>query len=148
MSPLSIAQFLEPANSPQFDVIIFDEASQVRPEDALGALLRGQQVCVMGDTKQLPPTSFFDHLVEMDEDEDADDMDEDAEGDEGAEDGELEIIGVVRSLTNTGLVLEDGTRLVVNSDTEFEVTISVGMRVEIEAERTNGVLIATEVDIP
>ena len=69
MSPLSIAQFLEPANSPQFDVIVFDEASQVRPEDALGALLRGKQVCVMGDTKQLPPTSFFDHLVEMDDEE-------------------------------------------------------------------------------
>jgi len=70
MSPLSIAQFLGP-RSARFDVIIFDEASQVRPQDALGALLRGRQLVVMGDTKQLPPTSFFDHLVEdMDEDED------------------------------------------------------------------------------
>ncbi len=68
MSPLSIAQFLDPKTA-QFDVIIFDEASQVRPEDALGALLRGRQVVVMGDTKQLPPTSFFDHLIEDTEDE-------------------------------------------------------------------------------
>lgn len=70
MSPLSIAQFLDPRCT-RFDVIIFDEASQVRPQDALGALLRGRQLVVMGDTKQLPPTSFFDHLVEdTDEDED------------------------------------------------------------------------------
>ena len=57
MSPLSVAQFLDP-KSIQFDVIIFDEASQVKPEDALGAFLRGKQLVVMGDTKQLPPTSF------------------------------------------------------------------------------------------
>jgi len=67
MSPLSIAQFLDPRTA-RFDVIIFDEASQVRPEDALGALIRGNQVVVMGDTRQLPPTSFFDHITEADED--------------------------------------------------------------------------------
>ena len=72
MSPLSIAQFLDPKIT-QFDVVIFDEASQVRPEDALGALLRGKQAVIMGDTKQLPPTSFFDHFAEdLEEDEDAD----------------------------------------------------------------------------
>ena len=69
MSPLSIAQFLDPKTA-QFDVIIFDEASQVKPEDALGALLRGRQVVVMGDTRQLPPTSFFDHILNAEEDED------------------------------------------------------------------------------
>lgn len=70
MSPVSIAQFLDP-RSIHFDVIIFDEASQVRPEDALGALLRGSQLVVMGDTRQLPPTSFFDHIVdEIEEDPD------------------------------------------------------------------------------
>lgn len=68
MSPLSIAQFLDPRTA-RFDVIIFDEASQVRPEDALGALLRGGQVVVMGDTRQLPPTSFFDHIVDDEEPE-------------------------------------------------------------------------------
>lgn len=62
MSPLSIAQYLDP-RSTRFDVIIFDEASQVRPEDAVGALLRGKQVVVMGDSKQLPPTEFFDTVL-------------------------------------------------------------------------------------
>ena len=62
MSPLSIAQFLEPL-SMKFDVVLFDEASQVRPEDALGSLLRGTQVVVMGDSRQLPPTAFFDSVV-------------------------------------------------------------------------------------
>ena len=63
MSPLSIAQFLDPRNT-KFDVIIFDEASQVRPQDALGAILRGNQLAVVGDTRQLPPTSFFDHILQ------------------------------------------------------------------------------------
>ncbi|MDV0444911.1 hypothetical protein MmiAt1_04580 [Methanimicrococcus sp. At1] len=66
MSSLSIAQYLEPQNT-SFDVVIFDEASQVRPEDALGALLRGRQVVVMGDSKQLPPTTFFENLLEADD---------------------------------------------------------------------------------
>lgn len=68
MSPLSIAQYLDP-RSTRFDVIIFDEASQVRPEDAVGALLRGKQVVVMGDSKQLPPTDFFDSVVDFPETE-------------------------------------------------------------------------------
>ncbi|WNY24936.1 DUF3320 domain-containing protein [Methanolapillus millepedarum] len=66
MSPLSIAQYLDPLTT-SFDVVIFDEASQVRPEDALGALLRGRQVVVMGDSKQLPPTTFFENLLEGDD---------------------------------------------------------------------------------
>lgn len=66
MSSLSIAQYLEPHHT-SFDVVIFDEASQVRPEDALGALLRGRQVVVMGDSKQLPPTTFFENLLESDD---------------------------------------------------------------------------------
>lgn len=68
MSPLSIAQYLDP-RSTRFDVIIFDEASQVRPEDAVGALLRGKQVVVMGDSKQLPPTDFFDTVIDSPESE-------------------------------------------------------------------------------
>ncbi len=66
MSPLSIGQYLDP-RSTHFDVIIFDEASQVKPEDAVGALLRGKQVVVMGDSKQLPPTDFFDGIFESPE---------------------------------------------------------------------------------
>jgi hypothetical protein len=69
MSPMSIANFLPPG-SIQFDLIIFDEASQVRPVDALGAIMRGKQLVVVGDTKQLPPTSFFDKLNTDIEDED------------------------------------------------------------------------------
>lgn len=68
MSPMSIANFLPP-NSIDFDLVIFDEASQVRPVDALGAILRGKQVVVVGDTKQMPPTSFFDKLNTDTEDE-------------------------------------------------------------------------------
>ncbi|HVT04157.1 MAG TPA: DUF3320 domain-containing protein, partial [Thermoanaerobaculia bacterium] len=73
MSPLSVAQFLD-AKAIRFDLIVFDEASQVKPEDALGALLRGSQLVVMGDTQQLPPTSFFDHLVEDEAGEESDDV--------------------------------------------------------------------------
>jgi len=68
MSPLSIAQFLDP-DTVRFDVIIFDEASQVRPEDALGTFIRGKQAVIMGDTRQLPPTAFFDHLIDDIEEE-------------------------------------------------------------------------------
>lgn len=68
MSPLSIANFLPPG-ALDFDLVIFDEASQVRPVEALGALLRGRQLVVVGDTKQLPPTSFFDTLSTDLEDE-------------------------------------------------------------------------------
>ncbi len=64
MSPLSVAQYLDPTNEElQFDVVIFDEASQVKPEDALGAFMRGKTAVVMGDTQQLPPTSFFDQMA-------------------------------------------------------------------------------------
>ena len=68
MSPLSVAQYLDP-RSVMFDIIIFDEASQVKPEDALGALMRGRQLVVMGDSRQLPPTTFFDQIGGADEEE-------------------------------------------------------------------------------
>ena len=69
MSPLSIANFL-PAGSIEFDIVIFDEASQVRPVEAFGAILRAKQLIVVGDKKQLPPTNFFESLIkETDEEE-------------------------------------------------------------------------------
>jgi very-short-patch-repair endonuclease len=58
MSPLSVSQFL-PAGY-RFDVVIFDEASQITPADAVNCIYRGSQLIVAGDDKQLPPTSFFD----------------------------------------------------------------------------------------
>jgi very-short-patch-repair endonuclease len=69
MSPLSIAQFL-PAATAAFDVVVFDEASQIPVWDAIGAIARGKQVIMVGDPKQLPPTSFFDRA-----ESDADDTD-------------------------------------------------------------------------
>lgn len=58
MSPLSVAQYL-PAASSEFDLVIFDEASQIAPWDAIGVIARGKQLIVVGDPKQLPPTTFF-----------------------------------------------------------------------------------------
>lgn len=63
MGPLSVAQYLEPGKL-HFDIIIMDEASQIRPEEAIGALARGGQMVIVGDPKQLPPTSFFERFWE------------------------------------------------------------------------------------
>lgn len=75
MSPLSVAQYL-PADLPPFDLVIFDEASQITPWDAVGAIARGRQVIVAGDPKQMPPTSFFDKSAGSDS------FDDDAEEDQ------------------------------------------------------------------
>lgn len=69
MSPLSIAQYLPPASTP-FDLVIFDEASQIPVWDAIGAMARGRQVVMVGDPKQLPPTSFFGRAESTADDED------------------------------------------------------------------------------
>lgn len=63
MSPLSVAQYLQ-RGSIEFDTVIFDEASQVMPQDAISSIIRGEQVIIAGDSKQLPPTSFFDADVD------------------------------------------------------------------------------------
>lgn len=81
MSPLSIANYLPPACL-EFDIVIFDEASQVKPVDGLGAIVRGKQILVVGDSKQLPPTSFFDFLASADE----------SDGDDGAATSDIESI--------------------------------------------------------
>jgi hypothetical protein len=61
MGPLSVAQYIPPHRA-KFDILIMDEASQVKPEDAIGVLARAKQVVVVGDSNQLPPTGFFDTL--------------------------------------------------------------------------------------
>lgn len=71
MSPLTVAQFLNPELI-KFDLIIFDEASQIPPEDSIGSILRGRQVVIAGDSKQLPPTTFFQSEVITPEDEEED----------------------------------------------------------------------------
>ena len=69
MSPLSVAQFLE-AGAVEFDLLVIDEASQVQPVDALGAVARSKQIVVVGDSKQLPPTRFFQRMTNGSEEED------------------------------------------------------------------------------
>jgi len=69
MSPLSIANYIEPG-SVEFDLVVFDEASQVRPVEALGAVARGRQTVVVGDDRQLPPTRFFDSMLEGEPEDD------------------------------------------------------------------------------
>ena len=58
MSPLSVAQYIDP-NQPKFDLIIFDEASQLPTAEAVGSIARAENCIVVGDPKQLPPTAFF-----------------------------------------------------------------------------------------
>ena len=68
MSPMSVAQYLEPGRF-HFDLVVMDEASQIRPQDALGAIARGSRLIVVGDPKQLPPTNFFNKVVDDEPDE-------------------------------------------------------------------------------
>ncbi len=65
MSPLSVAQYLD-AGFAQFDLVVFDEASQIPVWDAVGAIARGKQLVVVGDPKQLPPTNFFNKSSDSD----------------------------------------------------------------------------------
>ena len=80
MSPLSIAAYLPP-DSVEFDLVVFDEASQVRPFEAFGAILRGKQVVVVGDSKQLPPTMFFENILGKEASTDSLDEDDEQEAD-------------------------------------------------------------------
>lgn len=73
MSPLSVGTFI-PSNSITFDTVIFDEASQVFPQDAIGAIYRGAQIIVVGDSKQMPPTNFFNADLDVGEEDDYDDL--------------------------------------------------------------------------
>jgi very-short-patch-repair endonuclease len=81
MSPLSIAQYL-PTGHALFDVVIFDEASQITTWDAVGAIARARQTIIVGDPKQLPPTNFFGR----------NDGDGDGDGQGGLPDKDLESI--------------------------------------------------------
>ena len=71
MSPLTVAQYLQPGQF-HFDLVVIDEASQMRPEDALGGVARGAQIVVVGDPQQLPPTSFFQSAGANDDDDEED----------------------------------------------------------------------------
>ena len=75
MSPMSVAQYL-PATGRRFDLVVFDEASQIGTHDAIGALARGSQVVIVGDSRQLPPTRFFQRAMgdELPDDNDFDEL--------------------------------------------------------------------------
>ena len=77
MSPISVAQFLPPG-SVEFDLLVIDEASQVRPEEALGVIARCKQMVVVGDVRQLPPTNFFARLMSDEPEEEESDEAEEA----------------------------------------------------------------------
>ena len=68
MGPQSVAKYLAPEVL-KFDLVVMDEASQIRPEDAIGALARGGQAIIVGDPMQLPPTSFFNRVAQVDGDD-------------------------------------------------------------------------------
>ena len=58
MSPISVAQYID-LDQNKFDLVVFDEASQMPTSEAVGAIARGKSLIVVGDPKQMPPTSFF-----------------------------------------------------------------------------------------
>ncbi len=89
MGPLSVAQYLDQGHL-EFDLVVMDEASQLRPEDALGAVARSKQLVVVGDPKQLPPTNFFERLMDDDEEE--------AEASSAVVEGVESILGVCEHL--------------------------------------------------
>lgn len=73
MSPISVAQYID-LKSKKFDLVIFDEASQMPTCEAVGAIARGKALIVVGDSKQMPPTSFFSSTQVDDDEADIDDM--------------------------------------------------------------------------
>ena len=73
MSPLSVSTFLSPEI--EFDLVVFDEASQIFPQDAIGAIYRGKQLIVVGDSMQMPPSNFFNAATENTDFEDDDESD-------------------------------------------------------------------------
>lgn len=73
MSPISVAQYIS-LDSPKFDIVIFDEASQMPTSEAVGAIARGKSLIVVGDPKQMPPTDFFQKTAVSEEEYYLDDM--------------------------------------------------------------------------
>ena len=96
MSPLLVAEMI-PAEVELFDVVIFDEASQIPPAEAIGSLARAPQVVIAGDDRQLPPTSFFSAQV-------VDDSDDENDSDDGALTSDIESI---LDVAKAGLIREE-----------------------------------------
>ena len=98
MSPLSVSTYLGSSNF-EFDTVIFDEASQVRTEDAIGAIFRAKQAIIVGDSRQLPPTDFFSASMSTSDDYEVD------------EDGEINDVGAYESLLDEATMLPIQTLL-------------------------------------
>jgi KaiC/GvpD/RAD55 family RecA-like ATPase len=73
MSPLSVAQYID-INGPKFDIVVFDEASQMQTSEAIGSIARAKTAVIVGDPKQMPPTNFFTLNTTDEEDADIDDL--------------------------------------------------------------------------
>ena len=73
MSPLSVAQYLD-VDAPKFDLVVFDEASQMPTNEAVGAMVRGLSTIIVGDPQQMPPTSFFSVSATDEDEADTDDL--------------------------------------------------------------------------
>ena len=73
MSPISVAQYID-LKQPPFDLVIFDEASQMPTSESVGAIARGRNLIVVGDPKQMPPTNFFNTNATAEQEADIDDM--------------------------------------------------------------------------
>lgn len=118
MSPLEVSQIL-PGERPYFDVVIFDEASQINPADSIPAILRGKQLVVAGDSKQLPPTSFFLGSNLEDETE----LDEYAELDNAITEGYESILDVCTTILPFGMLQwhyrSQDERLIAFSNSSF-----------------------------
>lgn len=100
MSPLSVAQFLEPGKI-EFDLLVIDEASQVKPVDALGAIARCRQIVVVGDDKQLPPSNFFSKMTSNDGGQDTDEEEDEVGLVKAKEMESILSLGKARGLTDT-----------------------------------------------
>jgi very-short-patch-repair endonuclease len=98
MSPLSVSTYLGSSNF-EFDTVIFDEASQIRTEEAIGAIFRAKQAIIVGDSKQLPPTDFFGSSMST-----SDEYEEN-------EDGEADDSGAFESLLDEAVMLPSQTLL-------------------------------------
>ena len=117
MSPLAVSQFL-PLKPETFDVVIFDEASQVFPEDAIPSIVRSKQCVVVGDRKQLPPTSFFRKTTSETED------DEEIGDDEDFLKGMESVLDVMVGLVGHGRVAEQYLRVHYRSRHEHLIQFS------------------------
>ena len=97
LGPMSVAQYLKPGHL-EFDLVVMDEASQIRPEEAVGAIARAKQLVVVGDPKQLPPTNFFQRVLGSDDGDSVEDEVTALEESESILDAAMPVFSPIRRL--------------------------------------------------